>query len=113
MNRQFFLGGAFIAVLLAPGQAAGPQRSAPDAAGSSRSQHRAVLDRYCVTCHNDKAKAGGLALDTMDLAGIRDRAETWEKVVRKLRAGMMPPAGSRRPPAGLYRVERVARRGAP
>jgi mono/diheme cytochrome c family protein len=98
MKTQFLLSGAMIAVLLlASGQAAGPQSPASNAAGSSAATPRAVLDRYCVTCHNTRTNAGGLALDTLDLAGIRGRAETWERVVRKLRAGMMPPAGSRRP----------------
>jgi hypothetical protein len=53
---------------------------------------RALLDQYCVTCHNQKLKTAGLMLDKADPA-----AETWEKVVRKLRAGAMPPAGMPRP----------------
>src|SRR5205823_4061188 len=58
---------------------------------------RALLDQYCVTCHNERAKTGGLALDKMDLNHVGDSAETWEKVVRKLRGGMMPPQGRPRP----------------
>jgi hypothetical protein len=53
---------------------------------------KALLDRYCVTCHNQKLKTAGLILDKADLD-----PETWEKVVRKLRAGAMPPAGMPRP----------------
>jgi hypothetical protein len=53
-----------------------------------------VLDQYCVTCHNDRLKTGGLSLQ--GLTFDRD-AETWEKVIRKVRAGMMPPAGAKRP----------------
>src|SRR6476660_1163048 len=94
MNKQFLLSAAMIAALLGSGQAAGPQPPASDAAGSSSAKQRAALDQYCVTCHNSRLKTGGLALDTIDVARIRDHAETWEKVVRKLRAGMMPPAGS-------------------
>ena len=60
-------------------------------------ESRALLDQYCVTCHNEKAKTGGLALDKMDLDHVGDGAETWEKVVRKLRGGMMPPQGRTRP----------------
>src|SRR5215469_3508544 len=60
-------------------------------------QDRALLDQYCVTCHNEKLKTGGLALDKLSLEHPADNAETWEKVIRKLRAGMMPPAGARRP----------------
>jgi hypothetical protein len=58
---------------------------------------RAFLDQYCVTCHNERAKTASLMLDKMDLNHVGDGAETWEKVVRKLKAGMMPPSGARRP----------------
>src|SRR5438046_4345927 len=58
---------------------------------------RALIDRYCVTCHNERAKTAGLMLDKMDLAHIAESAETWEKVIRKLRGGMMPPMGRPRP----------------
>lgn len=69
---------------------------------------RALLDKYCVTCHNQKLKTAGLQLDTLDLAHVGDHAEAWEKVVRKLRAGMMPPAGLPRPPAADYEALTVA-----
>jgi hypothetical protein len=58
---------------------------------------RALIDQYCVTCHNQRLKTGGLSLDQMDLAQVSKNGEVWEKVVRKVRAGMMPPAGVRRP----------------
>ena len=54
---------------------------------------------YCVTCHNDKLKTGGLALDRPDLADVAAHADVWEKVIRKVRTGMMPPAGVPRPNA--------------
>jgi hypothetical protein len=60
----------------------------------------ALLDRYCVTCHTQKAKERGavpIALDNMDLSRPSSDAELWEKVIRKLRAGAMPPPGSPRP----------------
>jgi hypothetical protein len=62
---------------------------------------RTVLNRYCVSCHNERMKANyaGLALDSADVSKIADRPEVWEKVVRKLRAGLMPPAGRPRPDA--------------
>jgi hypothetical protein len=66
-------------------------------AQSSVSQNRALLDKYCVTCHNSKTKIGGLTLDTADLANVPANAETWEKVVRKLRTGAMPPLGMPKP----------------
>ena len=69
---------------------------------------RAVLDQYCVTCHNQKLKTAGLQLDKMDLAHVGDQAEAWEKVVRKLRAGMMPPSGLPRPAPAAYEALTVA-----
>ena len=58
---------------------------------------RKLLDQYCVTCHNQKAKTAGLMFDKMDIEHVADGAETWEKVIRKLRGGMMPPPGMPRP----------------
>jgi hypothetical protein len=59
----------------------------------------ATLNKYCVSCHNDKARAGGLSLQSIDLAASGHNAETWEKVIRKLRTGAMPPPGLPRPDA--------------
>ena len=58
---------------------------------------RALINQYCVTCHNEKAKTAGLMLDKLDLDNVGAHAETWEKVVRKLRVGAMPPQGMPRP----------------
>ena len=58
---------------------------------------KGFFTQYCVTCHNERAKTGGLVLDTRDLEQSPADAEIWEKVVRKLRAGMMPPRGMPRP----------------
>src|SRR5262245_17851187 len=58
---------------------------------------RPVMDQYCVTCHNARLKTADLMLDQVDLAKLGDRAELGEKIVRKLRAGQMPPPGARRP----------------
>ena len=66
-------------------------------AGMCLAQDRALLNQYCITCHNQRAKTAGLALDQLDPSRIADNAETWEKVVRKIRAGMMPPSGAPRP----------------
>ena len=63
---------------------------------------RAVLDRYCVTCHNERLLTAGLALDTMDPARVGDHPAAWEQVVRKLRTGAMPPAGRPRPEPAAY-----------
>jgi mono/diheme cytochrome c family protein len=65
--------------------------------------HKAFIKQNCVACHSDRAKAAGmdsarkLSFDTLDSANIARDARTWELVVRKLRAGMMPPASLRRP----------------
>src|SRR5215831_2725296 len=66
-------------------------------AWTSLAQDRALIDKYCVTCHNEKAKTAGLTLDTADFARPSNSADVWEKVVRKLRAEMMPPVGAPRP----------------
>ena len=74
------------------------------AAGSASAdpQYRAVLDKYCVTCHNQKLKTGGLTLDNVDLSQVSAHADVWEKVIRKLRTRTMPPAGLPRPDAATY-----------
>jgi hypothetical protein len=70
--------------------------------GDSAQQQRALLDQYCVSCHNDRAKTANLSLEKLDLASVGDHAELWEKVVRKLRAGVMPPPDVKRPPLAEY-----------
>ena len=77
----------------AAGQAAG----APQAERAAPASQRALLDRYCVSCHNTRLKTGNLALDGSDLSQVGEHPEVWEKVVRKLRGGLMPPAGRPRP----------------
>jgi len=70
------------------------QSSAPAVAASPE---RALLNQYCIGCHNNQSKTGGLALDVLDVAQVGEHADLWEKVVRKVRAGMMPPSGLPRP----------------
>jgi mono/diheme cytochrome c family protein len=57
----------------------------------------ALVKQYCVGCHSDRGKAGGLSLASFDAAAIEQHSELAEKMIRKLRAGMMPPAGAKRP----------------
>jgi hypothetical protein len=71
-----------------------PQQPAP---ALSPATERALLDKYCVTCHNQKLKTAGLMLDKADVDHIGDGAEVWEKVVRKIHGGTMPPLGMPRP----------------
>ena len=65
---------------------------------------RAVFDQYCVTCHNQKLKTAGLMLDKLDASNPGPLAQTWEKVIVKLRAGSMPPPGMPRPDPATYRA---------
>jgi len=70
------------------------------------SSQKALLTQYCVTCHNDTAKTGGLSLAELDIDKPETNAEVWEKVVRKLRAGLMPPLGAPRPDRTTYETFR-------
>jgi hypothetical protein len=72
-------------------------RATPQAVEPSASAHAAVVGKYCVTCHNDKSRTGGLSLEHADLTDVPKGAETWEKAIRKLRVGTMPPPGMPRP----------------
>jgi cytochrome c5 len=65
---------------------------------------RAVIDKYCVTCHNARTNTAGLALDSVDLADVAANRDLLEKVVRKVGAGAMPPAGMPRPDATTRRA---------
>ena len=98
MKQSLVLGG--ILVLLGGSAVAQVPGNAPVALATQR----AVLDKYCVTCHNDKLRTGGLSLQGADLSNLPKNAEVWEKVIRKVRAGAMPPQGMPRPDAaGLDR----------
>jgi hypothetical protein len=76
--------------------------------GGAQSPPRALLDQYCVTCHNQKLKTANLMLDKLDPARVGADPEAWENVVRKLRAGMMPPQGMPRPDPAAYEALTVA-----
>jgi hypothetical protein len=89
MNRAVTIAGVLvIATIASVEQSARTQTQAPE---------QAVLNQYCVTCHNQKTKIAGLMLDKLDFTHPAPNAEIWEKVVRKVRAGMMPPGGAPRP----------------
>src|SRR2546428_7973015 len=65
---------------------------------------QAVLDQYCITCHNQRLRTGGLTLDSLDVTRPSANAQVWEKVIAKLRAGSMPPPGRPRPDTATYRA---------
>ncbi len=69
----------------------------PAAAQKPAESDKQFLAQYCQGCHSGQLKTGGLSLERMDPGQVSQSAETWEKVVRKLRAGMMPPSGAPRP----------------
>src|SRR5688572_15502860 len=76
-----------------------PEAQAPSAPAPSApaTPQRALIDQYCIGCHNDRVRSGGLALSGLNLNAVHESPEIAEKVIRKLRGGLMPPAGVRRP----------------
>jgi mono/diheme cytochrome c family protein len=82
--------------------AAQPQSAGGPAVAAPMAPH-AVINKYCVSCHNQRLKTAGLVLDKVDVANAPAHAEVWEKVIRKLRTGAMPPAGLPRPDKQTYR----------
>jgi mono/diheme cytochrome c family protein len=72
-------------------------KAAEATSNQDASKARALVDQYCVTCHNARLKTADLLLDQLDLANLGKHAEIGENVVRKLRAGLMPPTDARRP----------------
>lgn len=76
-----------------------PAATAQAPTATASATHQASLTTYCSTCHNARLKTAGLSFDTLDLTNVARDASAWEKVVRKLRAGAMPPPGSPRPDA--------------
>jgi len=88
-------------------RSAAPAAAAPAAAFTSATE-RQLLDKYCVTCHSTAARTAGLdsarklTVDSLDVANLGKDARTWELIARKLRAGMMPPAGMPRPDPATY-----------
>jgi mono/diheme cytochrome c family protein len=94
--RVVIVGLAGLALLLCLGFQARPSaQQAPPPADAAR--HRQTITRYCVTCHNQKLVTAGLKLDDADIANPGEGAEIWEKVVRKLRTGIMPPPNMPQP----------------
>src|ERR1700722_17272110 len=96
--RHLAVAGTFaLAIFLSGPFRLGGQQGAQQARSASPVPDRALLDQYCVTCHNQRSKTAGLTFDTMDLSHAGADAQIWERAVRKLRGGMMPPPGNKRP----------------
>ena len=101
------LGVCVVVSLVVAGSSGDLQATEPQAAGSAASaapEHRALLNRYCIACHNQRLKTAGLVLDarTVDVSDLSTAPDVWEKVVQKLRTRAMPPAGRSRPDAAGY-----------
>src|SRR5262245_3437764 len=77
------------AIVVSAAPAASVPQSPPS--WSLASDQAALVDKYCVTCHNDRMKTGGLSLQNLAQADVPAHADVWERVARKLRAGEMPP----------------------
>jgi cytochrome c553 len=71
----------------------------PDAAAVPAARQTELVATYCATCHSERAKAGGLSLAGFSAMRAQEQPDLIEKMIRKLRAGMMPPAGAKRPDA--------------
>src|SRR5436190_16151186 len=107
-SSAFLLSAAYLQLQAAPatsGQASSPSatnQSAPGPAARGATpppatSERALLDKYCVTCHNQRLKTAGLMLDKLDVNDVAAAPDIWEKVISKTRGGLMPPVGRPRP----------------
>ena len=113
MTKQWIaiLGTVVLGLVAAAQDNLAEQQAAPEAALESANgltpgvlsleSQQALVDQYCVWCHNDVEKAGDMTLSGLDPAHVEESAELAEKMIRKLRAGMMPPAGQPRPDAAI------------
>ncbi len=100
VRRVLFCAGIAAWVAAVPANWSTPAAAAQTPVSPPVVTNRATFERYCLTCHTTRQKERGtvpIALDTLDLSRIPADAAVWEKVVLKLRAGVMPPAGSPRP----------------
>jgi Protein of unknown function (DUF1592)/Protein of unknown function (DUF1588)/Protein of unknown function (DUF1585)/Protein of unknown function (DUF1587)/Protein of unknown function (DUF1595) len=102
MRRCAFRIPRWIPVLFLTGGFLGVGGLQPQSRDASVSPERAVINRYCISCHNSALKAGDLALDEISGQDVSRHPDVWEKVVRKLRARHMPPAGMPRPDERTY-----------
>src|SRR5882762_7269197 len=93
-SRTFFAY-AVLCVLLLPGAAAlaqDPKSQGYQQDSPSVIEQRTFLKKYCVTCHNDRARTAGLSLESVNLSDVTQSGEALEKVLRQLGSGAMPPA---------------------
>src|SRR5260221_8934838 len=98
---EVFISGAVAATVFGVRTSARQPQPVP-AARTTAVAPRAVLDTFCVTCHNQRLKTAGLTLDTLDVSHPDANADVWEKVIARLQQGSMPPPGRPRPDAATY-----------
>ena len=101
-RRSHGLIGASLALFIVIGGHSRSTWAQPTPAGQTGSPQRALLDQYCVGCHNERSLTADLALDTLDVDNVAMAPDVWERVVRKLRAGAMPPLPRPRPDRVTY-----------
>ena len=101
-KRLLLVPACFIVFLCAGASIRSGLQASPQSAAADVSAQRALIDKYCVTCHNQRVKTAGLALDTADLANVPAQSDIWEKVIRKLRTREMPPPKMPRPDDVTY-----------
>jgi mono/diheme cytochrome c family protein len=94
-KRLLCVGALFFLITLSTHSQTGSQT--PSTSATQPDPHRAMLSTYCFTCHNSRAKIGGLVLDNLDLQAPGQNAQIWEKALRKLRGRLMPPPGNPQP----------------
>ena len=97
LRRILGWSGIPFAVVLAYGYVGASSQDPSSTTPQPTLQHRALLDQYCVGCHNDRLQTAGLALDTIDVDHVTERPGVWEKVLLKLATRQMPPSPMPRP----------------
>jgi len=94
--------GGWVAAALSTVQTSGPGQSERRQVEAPTTDIRATLDKYCITCHSERLHTAGLVLEGIDVANPAAHADVWERVITKLHARSMPPAGVPRPDAAAY-----------
>jgi mono/diheme cytochrome c family protein len=102
MTKRFLAQVVLVLILGAVGTLAGRTGRQTSSKVPAAEAQQALLKQYCLGCHNDKLKTGGLALDAVDIAKVADNPEVWERVLRKVGARHMPPMGRPRPDEAGY-----------
>src|SRR5688572_2019942 len=96
-----WLAGTYTAIHAVPAPGSSPQAPSPQPPADSLDT-AGVINKYCISCHSERLRTGGVVLQGLEAATPGADAELWERVVAKLRAGSMPPPGSARPDAATY-----------